>query len=192
MFTRRKKNDPTDAGSRASTPVTEGGKGRPTPSRKQAEAERKQRLKAAAEGDRKAQRREAAAARAATRNRIVAGDEQVLAGRDRGPVRKLARNLVDERRTVGEYFLFLAIGVLVIGLVPAFALFSQFLLIGVIFALVFDSYRTHRRVMGVIRERFPDEDLSGVGRYTVMRAMVTRRMRVPAPQVKPGSGRDAA
>ena len=175
-------NVPTDASTN--------GKGRPTPSRKQAEAERKRIIKESAAGGsgRAARAAEAAANRAARsdkRKRIIAGEESALLARDRGPERRLARNLVDSRHTVGEYFLYLAILVLILGLIPVGPLvaLSQLMLIGIVLALVVDSILIYRGVGRVVRERFPDGAVAGIGRYAMMRAMVTRRMRVPKPQV---------
>jgi hypothetical protein len=185
-------------GTKAAEPTVElstedetGGKGRPTPSRREAEAERKERLKATARGENKAKGRSSASsttreARHQARQRVLAGDEKALSARDRGPERRYARDLVDSRHTIGEYFLYLAIGVLVIGLIPATAVVSQVLLLGIVLALVIDSVRIHRRTSAALKAKFPTSDLSGVARYAVMRGMVTRRMRVPKPQVKRG------
>jgi hypothetical protein len=123
------------------------------------------------------------------RERMRDGDERVLSKRDRGPARRLARDLVDSRRTVGEYFLVIALGVLVAGIVPvpAIALASQVVLIGLILGAITDSFLVYRRVVPVVRQRFPDDEgLKGIGRYAVLRAMSTRRMRLPAPQVRHG------
>jgi len=188
-------------GTKTTEPTTElstddeaGGKGRPTPSRREAEAERKERLKATARGENKTKARTSGAAsttreaRNEARKRVLAGDERALSARDRGPERRYARDLVDSRHTVGEYFLYLAIGVLVIGLirVPILQVLSQLLLVSIVLGLAVDSYRIHRSTTRALQAKFPTSDLSGVARYAVMRGMVTRRMRVPKPQVKRG------
>jgi hypothetical protein len=178
------------------TPSTDDGtegKGRPTPSRKQAEAERKERLKAASSGSARSRAAAAAAARSGTksgskqdvRKRIIAGDERVLAERDRGPERRLARDLVDARHTVGEYFLYLAIFVLILGLIQIgpIQIASQILLPVIVLALVVDSVRIYRGVPAAVREKYPNGNLDGIARYAMMRGLVTRRMRVPGPQV---------
>ena len=184
---------PTSA-SPTDTSVDESGKGRATPSRKQAEAERKERLKATARGENKTKARTSGAAsttreaRNEARKRVLAGDERALSPRDAGPERRYARDLVDSRHTVGEYFLYLAIAVLVIGLVrvPILQVLSQLLLVSIVLGLAVDSYRIHRSTTRALQAKFPTSDLSGVARYAVMRGMVTRRMRVPKPQVQRG------
>ena len=92
-----------------STPVTDdhdprAPKGRPTPSRKDAEAARKQQLKipkdpkaakaAARERDREA--------RATARAGMMAGDERYMPARDKGPARAFTRDFVDSRFSIAE------------------------------------------------------------------------------------------
>ena len=89
------------------------------PSRKDAEAARKQQLKipkdpkaakaAARERDRDA--------RATARAGMMAGDERYLPARDKGPARAFTRDFVDSRFTVAEFFIFVAVAVLVLLLV---------------------------------------------------------------------------
>ena len=49
---------------------------------------------------------------------LRAGDERHLPARDRGPVKKYARDLVDARRSVAEFFLPLALLIFVLTIVP--------------------------------------------------------------------------
>lgn len=81
-----------------SQPTASSGKGRPTPSRKEREAARKKPLI----GDRskeakKAARAQLAAKRAEAREGMLNGEERYLTVRDRGPQKKLARDMVDSR-----------------------------------------------------------------------------------------------
>ena len=76
-----------------------GGKGRPTPSRKEAEAAARARAKVP-----RTRKEQAAAQRAARgdasrkmREAIKTGDERYLPSRDRGPVRRFIRDFVDSR-----------------------------------------------------------------------------------------------
>jgi Flp pilus assembly protein TadB len=86
-----------------------GGKGRPTPTRAEAEAARKRPLvpedrRAAA----KAQRAKERVSRDAEYAAMKSGDEANMPYRDRGPVKRYIRDFVDARWNVGEYFLFAA------------------------------------------------------------------------------------
>jgi Flp pilus assembly protein TadB len=189
----------TDSASSAATDSTsdESGKGRATPSRKQAEAERRERLKATARGESTSRGRSSVSsattreARNEARKRMLAGDERALSARDRGPERRFARDYVDSRHTVGEYFLYLAILVLVLGLVPAliFKILSEVLLVLIVIGLAVDSFRIYRGAGSALEAKFPTSDLKGVARYAVMRGMVTRRMRAPKPQVARGAAK---
>ena len=82
-------------------------KGRPTPSRKEAESKRKVSTLAPVIG-KEAKKRDKALARerrVAAREAYLRGDENALPLRDRGPVRRFVRDEVDGRRSIGEYFL---------------------------------------------------------------------------------------
>jgi hypothetical protein len=93
-----------------------GGKGRPTPKRREAEMARKKRVAPPRN------RKEAAALqrermRAEREKRVSAmrtGDERYLPARDRGPVRRFVRDFVDSRRSVGEFLLPLLVTILVL------------------------------------------------------------------------------
>ena len=178
--------------------TVEARKGRATPSRKEAEAERRRRLQESARGTgkgRKNDRAEERSRREDARERMKAGDERFLGRRDRGPARRYARDLVDSRRTVGEYFLFAALGVLVAGIVPVAAvqLASQVGLVAIVFGVVVDSVLLRRRVVRAVRARYPDDEgTKGVATYAIMRGLSTRRMRLPAPQVRPGDDVEAS
>ncbi len=192
----RKSSAPSDSTS-VSDDLDPSGKGRATPSRKQAEAERKERLKATARGEIKSRARGGASSgsgaatsreeRKSVRQRMLEGDDRVLSARDRGPERRYARDLVDGRRTVGEFFLYIAFGILFISFVgiPILQVLSQVLLLATIVALACDSYRIHKLVDRAVREKFPNGNVDGVARYAMMRGISLRRMRVPKPQVSP-------
>ena len=96
------------------------GKGRPTPSRKEAEAARKQslRLPKDPKAAKKAARERDRDARAQQRAALMAGDERALPARDQGPVKRYVRDVVDSRFTIAEYFIFVALVVLVAGFIP--------------------------------------------------------------------------
>ena len=99
-----------------SAAASSGGKGRPTPKRKVAEAANKRPL---VPDDRTArgEGRQARAKQRRTRREYQAmqtGDEKHLPAKDRGPVRRYMRDFVDARWNLGEFFLPVAFVFLVV------------------------------------------------------------------------------
>lgn len=120
---------------------------------------------------------------------LAAGDERYLPPRDKGPVRRLARDYVDARRGVGEFFLFLSLFVIALTAVPvtsvqlvAYNIAFPLLLVGIASEAVLVS----RRVKRLVAQRYPDESTRGLGFYVVTRGLQIRRLRMPPPQVKVG------
>lgn len=166
---------------------TQAGKGRPTPSRKEAQAAKAQPLvggrdKAAI----KAQRQRQADARERARVGMAQGDERYLPARDKGPQRKYVRDYVDARFSVGEFLIPIMIVALMLTFVPGRAQSISiagvwvFLLLAVVDAIV----------LGVILKRkltakFGEGNVqSGFRWYAAIRAMQFRVLRMPKPQVK--------
>ena len=118
MFGRGKSDD-----SQTPAPVTEeshsGTKGRPTPSRKEAQRARKQFLKTPNDpkAAKAAQREADRTAKQRAREGMAAGDEKYLPARDRGPAKAFTRDFVDSRFTIAEYFIFIAVAVLLLGFI---------------------------------------------------------------------------
>jgi hypothetical protein len=135
---------------------------------------------------RERQREERAEATAGMRS----GDERYLLARDRGPERKLVRDIIDSRRTVGTWFFGGALIVLVGSTVriPAIQLASNLLWALLAVAVIVDSILISRRVKRLVKERFPKttQRLGSLQLYGVMRGLTFRRMRVPKPQAKLG------
>jgi hypothetical protein len=174
--------------SEATKPV---GKGRPTPKRR--DAERRNRQPITAPRTRKEayrqERERNAGKRKTDRAAMARGDERYLLKRDKGPVRKLARDFVDSRRTFGEFFMYLTILVLVVSTVGPLNLriyLQQFGLPVLLILIVGESIWLSSRVKKLARERFPDESTQGVGIYAITRSMQIRRLRMPQPKLKPG------
>lgn len=170
-------------------------KGRPTPTRKEAEAARK----AAAKGgpppgankkeQRAAARIQAQQERAKAREGMLRGDERYLPERDRGPVRKFVRDYIDSRRTVAEFFVPIAVVVLLAGMFPSTAIKGlvtlAWLLIIVVVAA--DTAFMLTRLNKQLKAQWPSkEDRKGVNFYAVMRGLQIRRLRVPPPMYKAG------
>ncbi|WP_395107379.1 DUF3043 domain-containing protein [Actinomadura sp. SCN-SB] len=186
MFRRRTQEAPQDPPQVAKP----GGKGRPTPKRAEAEKRRRQPITAPANRKEayKRVRERQAAERARAREGMARGEEKYLLKRDKGPVRRLARDYVDARRTVGSYMMYVLFAIIVISLLPFAAakllvVFAPGLLLGVVLV---EGMVLARGVKKLAAERYPDESTKGVGMYAAMRAMQIRRLRVPSPQVKPG------
>lgn len=196
MFGRKKNEDAVaieDAPVVEETPTTVG-KGRPTPKRRDAEAANKRPL---ISGDRKADRAKARAAQAKQRalmdQAMQTGDERYLPAQHKGPVRRFARDWVDSRWTLGEFFLPVALLVVVVmfggsmaGLPPQIIVYAilglyAIVLVAVIEAIVL-SVLVHRRAVAM----FGKGKVRGIRLYTAMRSMQMRRMRLPKPQVKRG------
>jgi len=119
-----------------------------------------------------------------------AGDERYLLARDRGPERKLVRDIIDSRRTVGTWFFGGALIVLIGSTVrlPAIQLASNLLWALLAIAVIVDSILISRKVKRMVKERFPktNQRLGSLQLYGVMRGLTFRRMRVPKPAAKLG------
>jgi hypothetical protein len=118
------------------------------------------------------------------------GDERYLMARDRGPERRLVRDIVDSRRNIGSYFILGALIVLVgsITKVSIVVLVSNILWFALALLMVVDSVLIARRVKRLVKERFPktDQRVGSLQLYGIMRALQFRRFRTPKPQVKTG------
>ncbi|MFE9627124.1 DUF3043 domain-containing protein [Streptomyces sp. NPDC006527] len=165
-------------------------KGRPTPKRSEAQIQRRSvantpltRKEAA-----KRQRDERRAQLERQRRALAGGDERYLPARDKGPVRKFARDFVDSRFNVAEFFLPMAVVILVLSMIRVAELQSIALLLWlvVIVLIVLDSIVTGFRLKKRLAERFPDQNRRGAVAYALMRSLQMRRLRLPKPQVKRG------
>ncbi|MFC5670374.1 DUF3043 domain-containing protein [Streptomyces incanus] len=165
-------------------------KGRPTPKRSQAQTQRRSvantsmtRKEAA-----KRQRDERRAAMERQRQALASGDERYLPARDKGPVRRFARDYVDSRFNIAEYFLPMAVIILVLSMirVPQLQNVALLLWLVVIVMIVLDSLVTGFRLKKRLAERFPDGKRRGAVAYALMRSLQMRRLRLPKPQVKRG------
>lgn len=186
MFRRR-----ADATDEAPAPVAKpGGKGRPTPKRR--EAERRNRQPITAPRTRKEAYRRLRERQATDRQKVkegmARGDDRYLPRRDQGPVRRLARDYIDSRRTVGEFFMYIALAALIVNMAAPLTIgpYMYVIFLAMFVMIITESVYLNRRVKKLARERFPEESLQGVGLYAVMRSWQIRRFRMPQPRVKPG------
>ena len=166
-------------------------KGRPTPKRSEAQTLRRKAVTTPT--DRKAAAKQARESRRVDmtkqRQALAGGDERYLPARDRGPVRKYVRDYVDSRMRVAEFFLPVAVVILVLSVVQVGSLqnLSLLLWLVVIVAIIVDSFVTGLRLRGLVRSRFPDENTKGAVAYGLMRTLQMRRLRLPKPQVQRGT-----
>jgi len=183
------------------------GKGRPTPKRSEAEANRYRSLtgsttsgrgprptatpgrKLTPEEKEKA-RAQARTDRTKTMQAMRRGEEWALQPRDRGPVKKLARDYVDAHRRPSEFYMY-ALIVLVIALVGGksnhvISSYMQIVLVAIIAVIAVDAFFLRRSITRIAAERLPGESTRGLAFYAIMRALQLRRFRTPAPRLKPG------
>jgi len=169
------------------------GKGRPTPKRSEAQGRRPGPPPPPPTTRKEAYKRmreTQATRRAETRQGAARGDDAYLPARDRGPVRKLVRDVVDARRNVGSFFLAIA-GVALIGtVVPSLVVrnYASFLLFGFFLLMLVDSVVLSRRIKKKVGERFPEtQKTRGLAWYGISRATMIRRWRFPKPDVALGA-----
>jgi hypothetical protein len=172
------------------TPVKDGGKGRPTPSRKEAEAAAKALAKTP-----RTRKEQAAAQRLArgsssreVREGMKAGDERFLMARDKGPVRRFIRDYVDTKWRAGDYVLPFMLVALMVGFVGGrdVAIGINFLVLVLMLMGIVSTVFLRFSVRRELRRRFPDESLKGTTYYAAIRAIQMRFMRIPKAQVKIG------
>jgi hypothetical protein len=184
---RRGKKD--DAAETLEVVVKPGGKNRPTPKRSEAIASRPVTpyMKGATSTSRRGRTqadRDARRAQSATRRAAM---ERGELERDRGPERALARDLIDERRTIltllvwvaGAAFVLTLIHVSALAVVGASGAFAFFIV--AIGEGTFLAYRINKQV----RAEFPGSTRK-VKLYAIQRAVAPRKMRVPKPRVRAG------
>ena len=102
--------------------VRASGKGRPTPKRSEAQGRRQGPPPPPPTTRKEAYKRmraQQAVRRTETRQGAARGDDAYLPARDRGPVRKLVRDVVDARRNIGSFFLVIAAVALVGTIAPS-------------------------------------------------------------------------
>ncbi|WP_441246481.1 DUF3043 domain-containing protein [Kitasatospora sp. McL0602] len=165
-------------------------KGRPTPKRSEAEANRRTKVtvpkdrKEAAKQSRERMRTE----REKQRNGLLTGDERFLPARDKGPVRRFARDYMDSRWSLAEFFLPYAVLVLILSVtkVQTLQLLSTLLFMIFFVLVIADFARLGLGLRKSLANRFPGQNTRGTVAYALMRTLQMRRLRLPKPQVKRG------
>jgi len=191
MFGIPKKSVDTPAVADPESNSVQSGKGRPTPSRKEAEAARKTTIRAQSgtKSDKKASREAGRIQRSRERQGMLAGDPRYLPARDQGPVRAFVRDFVDGRYTVAEYFIFMAVVVLLLGFVNNPSV-QQLVSIGFFLMATLIVVDTSILIIQLTRrakKEFPEKsDRRGIILYALMRTLQYRRLRMPKPRVQRG------
>jgi hypothetical protein len=129
--------------------------------------------------------------RAEAREGMMAGKEEFMLPRDRGPEKALTRNFVDARRNIATYFL---PGALIVVVFSATAWPGQVRLAANLFwfllalAVIVDSVFLSLKLKKVVHERLPKSTvrMRGLYWYGIMRSLSFRKMRMPAPTVPVG------
>jgi hypothetical protein len=179
-----------DGGSRPARASVTAPKGAPTPKRSEAQANRRQPYQAPA--DRKAatqqSRQRGRTERIRRSEALQRGEQWALPAKDRGPVRALARDVVDARRGIGEYYMFMVVLLVVLLIVPGTKtkLIADVVVVCLLALIVVEGVFVGTRVKRLAAERFPGESTKGVLLYTTMRGVSLRRMRIPKPRVDRG------
>ena len=186
MFRRSK----SDSEVVTAAPVKEGGKGRPTPSRKEAEAAAKVRAKVPRTRKEMmaAQRLDKSESNQHIRARMKAGDEKYLLPRDKGPLRRFIRDFVDSRISFIELLIPLLIVTMVLGYSGNQTArgWGNAILMGTVLLVIVDMFSLRRRLRRQLAVRFPYEPTKGTTYYAVTRALQMKFIRRPQAQVKIG------
>lgn len=167
------------------------GKGRATPSRKEAEAARKKQMKQPLTRkelrakDNEARRLQRAKAQEAMKSGT---DDRYLPLREKGPVRRFCRDFVDRRFNMAEFLLPILILILILTVVPVSwgPAVVAVLWTGTILATILDEILMVRRLKRELKARFEPGEIRGAVPYTVLRTTQLRRFRMPKPQIKRG------
>jgi Protein of unknown function (DUF3043) len=180
---------PGDDGAARSAAIT-AGKGRPTP--KRSDAERRRRQPYTAPKDRKEAGRASRDRQRADRGRrleaVRRGEEWALPPRDRGPVKALARDYVDSKRRLSEFYMYgllLLLALFFVRTSLAQSILDGLIIVGVLIVFA-EGTLIGRRVRALAAERLPGVSTRGVALYAAMRALQIRKLRMPRPRVNIG------
>jgi len=156
-------------------------KARPTPTRKEAEAARRQRVTRTL--SKKEARLEASKAARASRLRAIAARESV-------PEKVLLRDYVDARFSLGELLLPSLVVILLASFLsqisPAITVVSTLMMYGFLLLVIFDIWLMWRGFKKILPKRLPNASTKGLLLYGMNRCIQVRRFRMPPPRVKRG------
>jgi hypothetical protein len=179
--------DATPADSVPEAPA-QSGKGRPTPTRKEAEAARKTRLGALPSDPKAARRAERDANRAGydrSRQALKTGDARNFPARDQGPARAFIRDYVDGRIRLLELLMPLVILCWATLLLhnTSIYIYSSFAMEVVVVVGIVLGVLLSTRIKRAVRAEYGEGDVRGSGFYAFSRAVMPRPLRQPKPRV---------
>ncbi|HET6816800.1 MAG TPA: DUF3043 domain-containing protein [Mycobacteriales bacterium] len=173
-------------------PADEGkaaGKGRPTPKRSEA----RKRRRAATPTNRKEaaalRRQRLREERTAQRQALITGDERHLPPRDAGPAKRMARDIVDGRFTIGQVFFGLVLAVLFLSFIQnrVVQFVTNIVMLVLLVGVVLDAVRVGRLARRRVEEKYGAKDATGITGYAAIRALQPRRLRRPPARVSRSS-----
>lgn len=117
------------------------------------------------------------------------GESWALPRKDQGQVRALARDYVDSRRSISEYYMFGVLVLVVLLFLPALrkSAVIDYAVLLILAVIVTESILVSGRVIKLAQQRFPGESTRGLRMYVAVRNTQFRRLRMPTPRVKPGA-----
>lgn len=171
--------EPTPA---ATDPAKPARKDAPTPSRREAEAARRERLNPTLSA------KELRVRERSAKNALR--DEQ-FTRTESAPGKVLMRDFVDSRKSISQWsmpllMVTLAISLVISSLSTSAALIVTWFTYSLFILIAADLFLMWRKYKRLHAERLPNEPLKGLLGYMINRAINLRRLRLPAPRVKPG------
>ena len=162
-------------------PGPAGKKDRPTPTRKEAEAARRQRLTTTLS------KKEA---RATASRQSRAQRMKAISAREAAPEKVLMRDYIDSRFNLGEFLLPSVVVILAVTILgsywPEVTLISTLAMYLFILGVFVDGYLMWRRFKKVLAARLPNASPKGLLLYGMTRSTQIRRFRSPPPRIKRG------
>ena len=160
-----------------------GRKAGPTPTRKEAEAARRQRV---------TQTYSKRESRQLNARQNRSERMRALAARDSTPEKALMRDYVDHRFSIGEILLPALVLILALSFLntifPQAAVFGTVLMYLYVLAVLGDLFFMWRGFKKVLAQRIPGASTRGLAFYGANRAIQIRRFRIPSPRIKRGEG----
>lgn len=174
-------------------------KGKPTPKRRDAQSGKRgpvlppptnQREAAKRTKQLRGNKQERRVAAAERRKKMEEGDDRYVMPRDRGPLRRYVRDVVDAKRNFAGLFMPLALLIFVSLFTPSPRIQQiAVLVVTVLLAMmVIEGVVNGVSINRKVRAKFPKVKERGfsLGWYAFVRSTQIRKLRMPKPQVKPG------